>query len=165
MGFDNSSCFRVNLPYPDVKICKKSRHDAALLLEDYASCCISEYTTISQYMYAHVVSKSDCISQTFYGITLVEMCHLDLLAGVIKDLGVNPKFHDSNCEKWCSDCVRYGRCTKDRIKLAIKGECRAIEQYRMHIEKLHNKCIKDLLARIILDEQLHIKIFKSLLCK
>ncbi|AGK98428.1 ferritin-like domain-containing protein [Clostridium pasteurianum] len=165
MDSSNSSYCRVNLPYPSVKICKKDKHDAALLLDDYASCCTSEYTTISQYIYAHELAGSKYVADVFLCIAMVEMSHLSMLANVICQLGVKPKFRSGSCEIWCSDCVPYGHCTKDRIKLAIKGECKAIEQYRMHIEKLHNRCIKDLLARIILDEQLHIKIFKSLLCK
>ncbi|WP_010236696.1 ferritin-like domain-containing protein [Clostridium arbusti] len=165
MGFENSSYFRVNLPYPSFKICKKDKHDAAILLDDYASCCVSEYTTISQYIYAQMTTSDKCVSKTFLQIAIVEMSHLDMLGRIICDLGVKPKFRSGDCKIWCSDCVPYGHCTKDRIKLAIKGEYKAIEQYERHIEKLHNKCIKELLARIILDEKLHIKIFKDLLCR
>ena len=93
------------------------------------------------------------------------MTHLDMLADVILDLGVYPKFVSGNGEVWNSNFVPYGVSTRNRLELAIKAEYAAITQYRDHICKIKDKDINDLLKRIILDEELHVKIFKHLLEK
>ena len=164
MNYMDKSCFRVNLPYPEVCIDKKNKCYAALLLDNYAS-CVSEYTAIAQYVYAHLVTCNECIQDVFLGIAQVEMCHLALLGDVIVDLGVRPKFVSGCGETWCSSFVPYGCSTEERLKLAINSEYQAILQYQKHIVKIKNCSIEALLERIILDEKLHVKIFKELLCE
>jgi bacterioferritin len=156
------SKYKVDKPYPKVEIKCFNAYYASLLMDDYAS-NNSEYTAISQYVFAHILAGEKNIADTFLGIGIVEMDHLDMLADVILDLGVYPKFVSGDGEVWNSRFVPYGNSTKERLELAIKGEYAAIDQYREHICKIKDKEINELLERIILDEQLHIKIFKKLL--
>lgn len=160
----DTSKFRVDKPYPKVKIHEKNKEYASLIFDDYAGSG-SEYTAISQYIYAHALAKNKTVANDFLGIAIVEMSHLDMLADVIIDLGYNPKFISGNCKIWCSSVVPYGTCTEDRIKKAIESEYGAIEQYKQHIRKICNEDIQRLLCRIIQDEELHICIFKKLLKK
>ena len=117
----DKSCYRANLPYPEVCVEHKNKFYASLLLDDYAS-CTSEYTAIAQYVYAHVKTEDECIQDVFLGIAIVEMCHLDLLADVIL-------------------------------------------QYEKHIQQIKNCDIQRLLERIIMDEKIHVNIFKQILCE
>ena len=48
------------------------------------------------------------------------------------------------------------------LKYNIEGEKDAIREYKNLIELTDQKCIKNLLRRIIKDEENHIKIFNSL---
>ncbi|SMC28023.1 bacterioferritin [Clostridium acidisoli DSM 12555] len=160
----DKSCYRANLPYPEVCVEHKNKFYASLLLDDYAS-CTSEYTAIAQYVYAHVKTEDECIQDVFLGIAIVEMCHLDLLADVIIQLGANPKFYDGCGRFWRGEFVPYGHSTKDRLKLAIESEYAAILQYEKHIQQIKNCDIQRLLERIIMDEKIHVNIFKQILCE
>ena len=154
--------YKVDKPYPKVEIKSFNRYYASLLMDDYAS-IDSEYTAISQYVFGHILAGEPEIADAFLGIGIVEMTHLDMLADVILDLGVYPKFTAGDGEVWNSNFVPYGNSTRERLELAIKGEYGAIEQYREHICKIKDEEINGLLERIIMDEELHIKIFKKLL--
>lgn len=44
----------------------------------------------------------------------------------------------------------------------IKAETKAIENYKYHISIINDKYIVELLNRIILDEELHLRLFKEL---
>ena len=158
------SKYKVDKPYPTVTVECPNHYYASLLLDDYAS-MDSEYTAISQYVFGHILAGDPEVADTFLGIGIVEMTHLDMLADVILDLGVYPKFVGGEGEIWNSNFVPYGISTINRLELAIKGEYGAIEQYRDHICKIKDEEICALLERIILDEELHIKIFKHLLEK
>lgn len=160
----NTSKYKVDKPYPKVKLSEKDRYAAKLIYDDYAS-SVSEYTAVSQYVYAHALAKDEKTAEVFLGTAIVEMNHLDMLADVLVDLGYNPKFISGKCKIWCSNLVPYGTSTQNRIELAIKSEYEAINQYKEHIEKIHNEDLKKLLYRIIMDEELHIQIFKKLLKK
>ena len=160
----HSSKYKVDKPYPTVKIESFNPYYASLLLDDYASMA-SEYTAISQYVFGHILAGEPEVADTFLGIGIVEMTHLDMLADVILDLGVYPKFVGGKGEVWNSNFVPYGVSTRNRLELAIKGEYGAIAQYRDHICKIKDEEIDALLERIILDEELHIRIFKHLLEK
>lgn len=153
------SRYMVNKPYPRVKIECPNLFYASLLQDDYAA-MKSEYTAVSQYVYAHILADDRRIEKDFLGIAIVEMKHLEMLGDVILSLGGNPVFRSGCGNVWNSNFVPYGCSTRSRLQLAIKGECEAIEQYRNHISRICNDDIRALLERIIEDEELHIKIFK-----
>lgn len=156
--------YRVHEGYPKVTVNDSDRDQVILIFDDYAS-KDSELTAITQYVYAHVLAEQKEIADAFLGIAIVEMSHLDMLADVIKDADYNPKFRDSYNEVWNSNFVPYGRSTKDRLEIAIQSEIGAIEQYEYQTRVINNESLVSLLKRIILDEELHIEIFKKLLKK
>ena len=159
-----SSGYKVNKPYPEVKIDCQNPYWASILHDDYAA-KTSEYTAISQYVYAHIKSCNKKVADDFLGIAIVEMDHLERLGDVINGLGGNPVFTDGCCNIWNSSFVPYGCCTEDRLRIAIQSEYEAINQYKNHICRICNDDIRKLLERIILDEELHIEIFKKDLYK
>ena len=164
MSKKNSDIFAVDLPYPEVNIDYSNPFYASLLLDDYAS-NTSELTAITQYVYGHILASNEDVANTFLGVAIVEMTHLDLLGDVITELGYYPKYTSGNGVYWNASFVPYGCSTRNRIELAIQAEYGAIAQYRHHIQLIDDPDIDALLERIILDEELHIKIFKNLLDK
>ena len=48
------------------------------------------------------------------------------------------------------------------MKYNIQTEKMAIKEYERLIENTEDKCIKDILSRIIKDEENHIRIFKAM---
>ena len=95
-----------------------------------------------------------------------EKHHLKLLGDLLVKLGFTPYYMSSRGYKWCSDNVRYKfNCIDEMLEYNIKGEKGAIEEYKRLMECAQDKCIKDLFASIICDEENHIKIFTALLTK
>jgi len=151
------------LPYPKPVIESKNFEWARLLLEDYAG-ETSEFTAIGQYIFSEFVLDETYfeIAQMFKGIAISEMKHLDLLAGVIIQLGVYPKFRTLNRQNnikrnWTPEYIKYEKNAGSALLEAIRSEKRAIEQYRRHIELISNAQIRELLNRIIIDEELHME--------
>lgn len=66
MDFSNGSCCRVNLPYPSVKICKKTSmmlHYCWMIMHHAVQVNILQYRNI----YAHQLDESKCVADTFFG--------------------------------------------------------------------------------------------------
>jgi bacterioferritin len=72
-------------------------------------------------------------------------------------------FVDGRNRYWYAGFVNYTQNPREIIMVNIKDEETAIENYKRHIEMIDNKQVKALLARIILDEENHIKILTNLL--
>lgn len=160
MSYVDISKYRVNEPYPIVNISGENRFLSALLQDDYAG-IVSEYTSISQFIYGYIISDEADLSDDFFGIALVEMTHLDLLGDIIKQLGGNPVFKSGNGMVWNSNVLAYSNSTKNRLKLCLKIKQRSLDQYKTHISRINDADIKNLLQRITLDEELHIQILKE----
>jgi bacterioferritin len=161
MSKSNQKKYRSNKPYPTVTITEPNIDYAYILLDDYAS-ADSELTAITQYVYAHVLAVSNPqLAEDFLQIGIVEMTHLDLLADTIIQLGVAAKYVDSSKVYWDASLVPYGISNEDRLKLAIQAEIGAINQYKKHIALIKNEQIDCLLERIIMDEEIHLMIFKA----
>jgi bacterioferritin len=151
--------YKINKPYPKIDPQIEDHYITSLLLEDYAG-IISEYSATSQYMFYHFVSD-DKISQDFFGIGLVEMMHLKLLANCITSLGGCPVFRNSYNTAWNSNVIPYGTSTKERLLLSIQSEYESIKQYSNHAAIIPYHSVKMLLNRIILDEKKHIHILEE----
>ena len=91
------------------------------------------------------------------------MHHLDLLGDLIKKLGGIPYYINKDKCTWNGENVKYHFSTiYEMLTYNIKSEKKAIEDYREAIKYTQNKSIKELLERIILDEQTHLEIFNRL---
>lgn len=158
--------FKVDEPYPEPKVERKNIYNANILLQDYAG-VVSELTAISLYSYQHFVSDDIYkeYAKVIGEISMVEMKHLELLGETIKLLGVKPTYVNSVCpcgQVWTASYVNFTDKIKEMLLEDIKAEQRAIENYRHHLFLINDKYIKKLLERIILDEELHLKVFKEL---
>ncbi|MNI63516.1 Bacterioferritin [compost metagenome] len=155
------------LPYPEIQVTEKNRYYAELLMEDYAG-VFSEFTAVSQYIYHDFVIKNKQreIAEMLKHIAVVEMKHMDKLAQAIILLGGNPIYrgcciNKKKCNFWNETFVYYGNNIYDQLKADLNSEYKAIESYRNHIEMIKDPYITALLERIILDEEVHIELFKG----
>lgn len=159
--------YYVDKPYPPIKVEEKNENYARLLLKNFAG-EISEDTAIHLYIYQTLILKDDNkdLADTLKRIAIVEMHHLDMLGEVIKLLGVKPVYGtmiDNYFKPWSGAYVDYTIGLKEMLNIDIENEETAIRNYQKSIELIEDKYIRKLLERIIEDEMLHIKIFKSFL--
>lgn len=155
--------YTVNLPYPEPMVETKNIQYANIILKDYAG-AVSEFTAVNLYVYQHFVSEGQYrdYAELIKGISIVEMKHMELLAETIKLEGIKPMYIDNACPPgkfWSPEYVNYAICIREMLMEDIKSEKKAIENYRYHITLIKDKYIRRLLQRIILDEELHLKLF------
>jgi len=159
--------YRYDAPYPDTKGVARNLAYAKIIQESFSS-PISEFTAASQYVFDHLVSgpQNDEISAAFEGIAIVEMEHLEMLGELILELGALPFYKgDWRNKFWQGNFVKYNTNLRTMILCAISDEKKAISQYEKSIKMIKDPKINKLLERIILDEEVHIEIFKELLRK
>lgn len=156
----------VNLPYPEPRIERQDVQYANILLQDYAG-AVSEFTAINLYSYQHFVSEGEYedYAEVIGKVSMAEMKHLELLGETIKMLGIKPIYIDSACPQgklWTPCYVNFTVYIKEMLLEDIKAEMKAIDNYKYHITIIKDKYITELLKRIILDEELHLKLFREL---
>lgn len=155
-----------DLPYPEPRVEGTNVEYANILLKDYSG-RVSEFTAISLYSYQHFISDGqfEDYAEVIGGVSMAEMKHLELLGETIKLLGVKPIYIDSACppgKLWTPGYVNFTILIKEMLVEDIKSEKKAIENYKYHISIIKDRYIRELLERIILDEELHVKLFMEL---
>lgn len=153
----------VDLPYPEPMIEVQNIQYANILFKDYAG-AVSEFTAVNLYSYQHFVSEWQYkdYAELIGGIAMVEMKHLELLGETIKLEEIKPMYINNGCplgKPWNTMYVNYTTYIREMLMEDIQSEQKAIENYRNHITLIHDKYIRKLLERIIIDEELHIKLF------
>lgn len=155
-------------PYPEPRVTRENHYYAMLLLEDYAG-NVSEMTAINQYFYHYLTfEKYRDLAELEECISIIEMYHLELLGETIRLLGVNPEYRTlthNRTNYWSASYVYYGNNICDRLAADIAAEKSAIQQYRFHQSLIDDPYIKELLERIILDEEHHLKLFRDAAAK
>lgn len=157
----------LEIPYPKIEISKKDTAFAYKLLNVYAG-NISELTAISQYSFqSFYLNKYKDLSNILMGISEVEMHHLKILADLICALGLIPYYVTYNCSyeamPWNADYVDYTTDYRNMLLVNINSEVSAIKDYNKLIYETNDPNIKEILKRIIMDEERHIEIFSELL--
>ena len=150
---------KCDLPYPEVNVAK-DLSEARLILPNYAG-RDSETTAILTYVYQSYMTAD--LKKILEEISIVEMTHHEMLGEAIVKLGGYPII-GSGCF-WNGSFINYTSNPKVYLKNNIDGEKLAIKNYEKTILALNQRDLKLLLERIILDEEVHIKIFEELLLK
>lgn len=151
------------IPYPRLRNIGKNSQYANMLYEDFGG-ALGEVTAIMTYIYQHLTISDKEISGIMRKIAIVEMQHLDLIGELIKILGKEPKYIDSDNILWNAKFVNFEkRDIKQIMEENIQLERDAITNYLKAKRYTRNHSIRNLLDRIILDEQSHIQIFESFL--
>lgn len=152
--------FASELPYPEITP-SSNLHDAKLLMPDYSG-QNGELTAILTYGYQSYISWQNAeLSKALEEIGIVEMHHHEMLGKAIYKLGGYPVMGGRNY--WNGSYVNYTIEPKRFLENNIVAEETAILNYERTILNINEEQVKLLIERIILDEEMHIKIFKSLL--
>lgn len=153
----------IMLPYPEIDIKEKNLYYAKLIKNCYCG-IYSELTLVNQYNYQHFLVKS-YLKEVFNKISLVEKKHLDILGDIIISLGGNPSFIIEKRNKyfyWNSKYINTDTTLKNILINNINNEKELINEYRKIATIIENESIIAILNRIILNEELHIKIFNKI---
>ena len=157
--------YKVNLPYPKIKVEKKDKKIALMLLNSYAG-EISEDTAIHDYIFQMMMLNYPEYKSILKGIAIVEMHHLEILGNLIYALGITPvfgKIKDDALQWFNGSFVNYSDNFTYVLQHNIYEEQMTINQYQKIIKTTTDANIKEILNRIILDEELHIEIFSKML--
>lgn len=148
----------IKLQYPSVQIKDICLSDARCLLEDYCG-EESEFTSICTYLYQSYtlcnMPQYDELRQVLKGIAISEMHHHEMLGEIIVKLGGTPVFGGKD-KFWNGSMVNYCKDIINMINIDIKAEQEAIKNYKKTICCVKNYEIRELIERIIRDEELHI---------
>lgn len=158
--------YKIDKPYPPIKVLNKNTYYGELILEDMSG-LVSEMSAISLYMYNNIIinpefKELEQLKIAFKKINMVEMTHLDLLSQLALALGVDPRLWTNNhgqCQYWTPFYNSYPNQLDALLKNSIISEQNAITQYQNHIACIDDPYVKDILYRIIEDEMLHLEIF------
>lgn len=152
--------FRSELPYPEIRV-EQNIADSKLLMPSYGGPS-GEVTAVMTYSFQHFISEKTAeLSSALIGIAKTEMIHFDLLGKCIYELGGYPIIGGRTY--WNGSFANYTLDTRKYLQQNIMAEETAILNYERTILNLSQESVKLLLERIILDEEVHIKIFKELL--
>ena len=148
-----------DLVYPEISV-EKNIGESKLLLPSFGGNS-GEITSIMTYSFQHLVCPLKEIGDIMKGISFVEMHHMELLGKAIVALGGYPVIGGRTY--WSGSHVNYTLDTKKFLRQNILAEETAILGYERTILNLSQDPLKQLVERIIIDEEIHIKIFKDLL--
>ncbi len=160
--------YRLNIPYPTVSVDSKNLEYAQILNCLYAG-PYGELSGLSTYMYQAVITekKDKRLSDIIDCISLTELKHFRILAGLIHMLGADPLLYSTNNKGkmiwWNGQNVSYNNDINSMLMNNINEEIYGISAYKKACSQIKDNRIKAVLERIILDEEYHVKIFKELL--
>ena len=151
------------IPYPEVTGIEPNYKFGRMLYDAYSG-SKSELTTILTYVFQYLgKSKNEEVVMFLKAISKQEMKHLELLGEIVVCLGLEPYYMSTYGNKWCSDNVRSSfKSLQEMLDFNIESEKGAIEGYKKLIDVCECDKIKIVLARIIMDEENHVKIFEML---
>lgn len=158
--------YNIDLPYPPIKVKGENSKFADLILLNYAG-SVSELSAVTQYVYHEIALKYkfEEVSETIQGISGIEMHHMQMLGELIVKLGKNPGYWICKHKKfnlWTPEFLSYNTNLKKALIVDITGEKEAIAQYRRTTKQIDDQYIVDIIDRIILDEEYHIKLLTEL---
>ena len=156
--------FQADGPYPEVEVAEKNYAYAGMIAEAYAG-RESELTAILQYSDQDFLKHSadPDLSDILSGIAKVEMHHLDLLGCLLVELGSLPVYAGRRRQMFSAGAVNYETDPVRFLNADLEGEYAAIDYYRYINARIEDVSINRLIDRIIEDEKVHVKIFKTLL--
>lgn len=158
--------FAVAAPYPSVEEIAPNVCDLHLILNDYAG-LVSELSAVTQYVYHQLNAKDEGfyqLAQVLLSIAKVEMRHLDLLGSTLCQLGGSPQFiyeQRGRLHHWNAGMIDDLRSAKAMVQSDLLLERKTIAAYEHQSAMVSQSAVKAVLDRIILDEELHVKILKE----
>ncbi len=158
----------VDLPYPTTEDVCADAYSLRIISPAYAS-PESELNAILQYIYHSFNFERKGykeIADSLVGIALTEMHHLDILGSLILALGAPPvyaQYPATGFNFYSAKYVAYSRTLENMLEDDIIGERHAIAGYEKMLKCLKNEQVKAIVARIVLDEKLHLQTLETIL--
>ncbi len=151
--------FASELPYPQVEP-EDNLAEAKLLMPSYGGAA-GELTAVLTYCFqSYITPFKGELSKTLMGVAKCEMQHHRLLGSAIYSLGGYPMIGSRSY--WSGNYINYTPNPKKFLLLNIQAEKAAISNYERTILNANVESVKMLIERIILDEEMHVKIFEEL---
>lgn len=157
--FMDLKTYSSDLHYPTLQV-EKNLHDSKILMPVYGG-VQGEITAVMTYTYQHFVAEDEALKEMLEGVSIAEMKHVDLLGNAITALGGYPVI--GGRAYWSGSYVNYTLDPKRFLRQNILAEENAILGYERAILNLSQDSVKNLIERIILDEEIHVKLFKEFL--
>lgn len=150
-------------PYPSTLTDQPNYSDARCLVESYGG-RTSETTAVLTYIYQHYILADDYpdIADLMLDVAITEMHHHELLGEAIVHNGGDPVIGGLK-GFWNGSYVNYAKNVKTILIKNIAAEKAAIRDYLLDIKCVKSTELKQLIQRIILDEELHIALFEEAL--
>ncbi len=160
---------KVDLPYPNLDNITPNRKDAMIISSAYSG-YKGELSAILQYTYHHFWFDLKDIetAEILEGISISEMTHFEILGKTLLKLGIDPVF--SVCPPYTYDfystySISYSRTPAKMILDDITSELDTISHYKQMLNNVCDESVSAVISRIILDEELHVRVLKEILEK
>ncbi len=156
----------LDLPYPSFDGIKTDLCAAAAIAPAYAG-MHGELNAILQYVYHHYYFNregNEKTADTLIGISIAEMKHLAILGELLLKLGADPVYSRLPPYKfdfYSAGVISYSKTAKKMLLDDLSGELVAISAYEDTLNRLENEEVAAVIARIKLDEELHVRVLKS----
>lgn len=157
--------YYLNIPYPSYDHLIHNNQYADIILS-LTSGLNSKMSAISLYFYNSIIISNTEIKEAMDTICTTEIYHLKILSDIAYLLGADPRLWESrdDCfEYWSPSYNIYSLKIKDILKHAIIKEQYFIHFYKHQLNSIDDPVICKVLNRLLLDDQLHLEIFKKLL--
>ena len=157
---------KLELPYPSIEDILVDYKSASIISPAYCG-VHGELDAILQYVYHCFYFKRIGDEQTakiLMGIAMCEMMHLEMLGELILKLGIDPVFTRRppiRGDFYNTSQINYSRTPIKMLIDDITAEMVAVSEYEKICERLTNEQVGAVIKRIILDEQLHIKVLRA----
>lgn len=161
--------YKSSIPYPPVKVNGKNPNYALAMLSNMGG-KNSEMSAVAQYFYNHLVTeqRSKELGDMYHHISIVEMHHLEIFGELACLLGADPRLWEkrrNGTAYWSPGYLCYFSSIKEILSSSLKAEQEAIQKYEMQRKTIQDENITCLLERIIIDENIHVELFKEQLKK
>jgi bacterioferritin len=161
--------YRANFPYPTVKVQTKNPNYARIMLSNVGE-QNSEASCAALYLYNQIITAAEPdITNAFALVRQAEENHLALFCDAAFQLGADPRLWSVTgtlsqpmCY-WTPANLAYSANTKAILQNALALERAAISKYERQTQEIKDDAILLLLRHVLVDESLHVEIFRQLL--
>lgn len=137
-----------------------------LMILDNVGGMNSKVSTISQYMYNHIIIDDSFheLKMLFLDMAKDEMKHLNILMNLALTLNMNPRWWtclNDQCCYWSPSYLNYSRQITNIIINALEMEYKMINKLLYQINIIEDPKIISILNQIIYDNKKHITLLKK----
>lgn len=156
----------IDLPYPNIDDVAVDKKSAAIISPSFSG-GHGELNATLQYVYHHFnfsEQKDGENAEILMSIAVAEMKHLELLGELLIRLGVDPiytRFPPYKNDFYTAAGVSYSKTPQKMLLDDVTAEMLAIKDYSKMLLELENEKVAAVIKRIILDEELHLKVLKE----